>query len=349
MIKFFRHIRKSLIEKNQMGKYFKYAIGEILLVVIGILIALQINNWNEGLNNEKKIVSIFKDIQEDLLNDIKETDRFLNLYYEKQDSISLKIIKEQYTAHDYLDSVNRSLPYIGTFDYPLVISEQSYLLLNENKNIIPEDYKSVIKDLNSLYIEDKHFLIQELEGLKDFTYGFQERLYDKLWFKSFIYESTLSNEALAYLTSDVYRAKMTLFRQRLDNVQDYAIRIKHKAIQNYIVLNEIVNPNQTLPKQISDFVNGSLKISENYVGTFLDKVGKRIEFREENGLLFWYDDEQIYLDKLLLSEISKDSLEFVMWNESKLKIERDDQGQIEGYTVYDKTEEVSQAKRLKDD
>ena len=48
MIKFFRHIRKSLLEKNKMGKYFKYAFGEIILVVIGILIALQINNWNEN-------------------------------------------------------------------------------------------------------------------------------------------------------------------------------------------------------------------------------------------------------------------------------------------------------------
>ena len=45
MIKFFRHIRRSLIQKNQMGKYFKYAIGEVLLVVIGILIAVQINAW----------------------------------------------------------------------------------------------------------------------------------------------------------------------------------------------------------------------------------------------------------------------------------------------------------------
>ena len=48
MIKFFRHIRKSLLEKNLMGKYFKYAVGEIILVVIGILIALQFNNWNEA-------------------------------------------------------------------------------------------------------------------------------------------------------------------------------------------------------------------------------------------------------------------------------------------------------------
>lgn len=48
MIKFFRHIRRSLIQENKMGKYFKYAIGEILLVVIGILIALSINNWNDS-------------------------------------------------------------------------------------------------------------------------------------------------------------------------------------------------------------------------------------------------------------------------------------------------------------
>lgn len=54
MIKFFRHIRKRLLIENRFSKYFLYAIGEIILVVIGILIALQINNWNEKrkLNNE---------------------------------------------------------------------------------------------------------------------------------------------------------------------------------------------------------------------------------------------------------------------------------------------------------
>ena len=53
MIKFFRHIRKSLLMENKISKYFKYAIGEIILVVIGILIALSINNWNE--NRKTKI------------------------------------------------------------------------------------------------------------------------------------------------------------------------------------------------------------------------------------------------------------------------------------------------------
>lgn len=46
MIKFFQKIRQNSLMENKTGKYLKYAIGEIVLVVIGILIALQINNWN---------------------------------------------------------------------------------------------------------------------------------------------------------------------------------------------------------------------------------------------------------------------------------------------------------------
>jgi len=64
MIKFFRKIRYDLMEKNKTGKYLKYAIGEIVLVVIGILIALQINTWNEERKNnskEQQILSQLKD------------------------------------------------------------------------------------------------------------------------------------------------------------------------------------------------------------------------------------------------------------------------------------------------
>jgi len=53
MIKFFRKIRQNLLSEGKTGKYFKYAIGEIVLVVIGILIALQINNWNEERKADK--------------------------------------------------------------------------------------------------------------------------------------------------------------------------------------------------------------------------------------------------------------------------------------------------------
>lgn len=67
MIKFFRQIRKSLLMENktskpvqstQSGRYFKYAIGEIVLVVIGILIALSINNWNSQRIQDAKALRL---------------------------------------------------------------------------------------------------------------------------------------------------------------------------------------------------------------------------------------------------------------------------------------------------
>lgn len=78
MIKFFRHIRKSLIDKNQMGKYFKYAIGEILLVVIGILIALQINNWNEQRKINKEKAQLTKSIKAELEADVDMIKTYLS-------------------------------------------------------------------------------------------------------------------------------------------------------------------------------------------------------------------------------------------------------------------------------
>ena len=66
MIKLFRKIRQNLIMENKTSKYFKYAIGEIVLVVIGILIALQINNWNENRKLQQREVQILNEIKSDL-------------------------------------------------------------------------------------------------------------------------------------------------------------------------------------------------------------------------------------------------------------------------------------------
>ena len=69
MIKFFRKIRYDLMEKNKTSKYLKYAIGEIVLVVIGILIALSINNWNEERKDRiiehNYLVRLLKDLEKD--------------------------------------------------------------------------------------------------------------------------------------------------------------------------------------------------------------------------------------------------------------------------------------------
>jgi len=70
MIKFFRKIRQGLLTENKFSKYLLYAIGEIILVVIGILIALSINNWNEKKKASKLEVRILKEISENLGEDL---------------------------------------------------------------------------------------------------------------------------------------------------------------------------------------------------------------------------------------------------------------------------------------
>ena len=74
MIKFLRKIRKQLVDDNKPFKYLRYAIGEIVLVVIGILIALQINNWNEERKENKQERFILQKLQIDINSDIINID-----------------------------------------------------------------------------------------------------------------------------------------------------------------------------------------------------------------------------------------------------------------------------------
>ena len=69
-MKFFRKIRQNLLVENKTGRYFKYAIGEIVLVMIGILLALQVNNWNQRLKNEELSKLYYSDFISEVSSDI---------------------------------------------------------------------------------------------------------------------------------------------------------------------------------------------------------------------------------------------------------------------------------------
>ena len=62
MINFFRKIRQRLLAENRFSRYLLYSIGEIVLVMIGILMALQVNNWNEERKQNKSEISILKSL-----------------------------------------------------------------------------------------------------------------------------------------------------------------------------------------------------------------------------------------------------------------------------------------------
>ena len=78
MLFFLRQIRRKLLMKNKVTTYFLYAIGEITLVVVGILIALQLDNWNESNNNQKKELSYLNSYIYDLNANIRELDRVID-------------------------------------------------------------------------------------------------------------------------------------------------------------------------------------------------------------------------------------------------------------------------------
>lgn len=102
MIKFFRNIRLKFIKDGKIINYLKYAVGEIVLVVIGILIAVSINNWNENRKQQKLFLTILKTIEDDMKSDTllfyQTKDNF-----KKGDSIFKRILDNQMTREDYIN------------------------------------------------------------------------------------------------------------------------------------------------------------------------------------------------------------------------------------------------------
>ena len=114
MIKFFRKIRQKLLEQNRISKYLLYAFGEIILVVIGILIALQINNWNENQKNKAFEKEILEQIQSNLIKD-KKTLENIAFNFEKAVISSNKLLEGNWNSSQN-DSLKFWLADIIQFD-----------------------------------------------------------------------------------------------------------------------------------------------------------------------------------------------------------------------------------------
>ncbi len=128
MLRFFRQIRKTHMKQNKVRSYFIYAVGEIALVMIGILLALQINNWNEGrkrlMSESRLLETILKDLQVDSTNfqlvgrDAKEFEELLQQVYlesrsgaQRSDSLEVQSLRRgrgfgSRTMRNHIDNVN---------------------------------------------------------------------------------------------------------------------------------------------------------------------------------------------------------------------------------------------------
>ncbi len=109
-----------------MRKYIVYALGEVLLVVVGILIALQINNWNEDRKQKNQLQSILKNVASDLRQDTLAVNAIIK-FYEAIDSASIKIMNNELTVDNFRECP--LCPSIVTFYNPVIINKKGYELL----------------------------------------------------------------------------------------------------------------------------------------------------------------------------------------------------------------------------
>ena len=134
MIKFFRKIRQRLLTENKFSKYLIYAIGEIALVMIGILLALQVNNWNE--NQKKEILeiqylsSLIQDLEIDTLYYTHRSERSQNIIDKNP-----QIIRSMYQIQQTVEDVEDLYANIIWDSEELTIQNATYIELTNSGNL----------------------------------------------------------------------------------------------------------------------------------------------------------------------------------------------------------------------
>lgn len=191
MIKFFRKIRQKLLAENKFSQYLIYAIGEIILVVIGILIALSINNKNNEITQINSEKGIYKNIKQQLLSDAQNIKGQIqyNLKHTKQFKHAMNIIElNDRSQKDSLGQLTVNLVNYSDFDrqgniYETIVNsgdikllrnkeiieklrrlEETYIYLNRLENIHLDAIMLIVPDilesirLSSFTIEDEEFM-----------------------------------------------------------------------------------------------------------------------------------------------------------------------------------------------
>ena len=147
MIHFFRRIRRKLLNQERVGKYLLYAVGEILLVVIGILIALQVNNWNQERISRDKEKVYLKEIRASLEMDLADQNRVFHFNQKKMELI-FQIVSEMgkeksKTEHMlYLFGILNQEPEGSLVNYEVFVPNRAAfdnMLSSENIGIIQDN------------------------------------------------------------------------------------------------------------------------------------------------------------------------------------------------------------------
>jgi hypothetical protein len=174
------------MEQNKTGKYLKYAIGEIVLVVIGILIALSINNWNESRKEIKLRANYLNVLKTDIESDIDSLE-----YYDEQNKIYENLGKY------FLNFLEGDLVEI---DSQTIYKALVYANFNPSYSLISSTYNDLISSGNLVLFKDLDFknLLDKYYKRDDWHEKFDERIVKTMWYDYW-------DEKLKYVDGDLVK------------------------------------------------------------------------------------------------------------------------------------------------
>jgi hypothetical protein len=173
-MKFFRKIRKSLILEGGLKRYTAYAIGEILLIMIGVLLACQVSKWNENRNNKRAETIYYQNIKRQLIEDkglisrnIEYNDRYLVQFRKAVGIIETKDLSQADTLAAYALNLFRYSDFHRVNNIYETLLQSGQLKLIQNNNILEE-----LQRLEESYVyinkmEDIHFDVIKLIAIPD--------------------------------------------------------------------------------------------------------------------------------------------------------------------------------------
>lgn len=194
MTKLFRNIRQNLLAEGKTSKYFKYAIGEIILVVIRILIALQINNWNEKRKQNRNLREVYSNLLLDIksdsisyiqnLKELKDIDFLQEQLYKTGVENDTTIVIENTSIIRFLPNYNPITkdndPFLATKITNESIRKEILIYLRNMKDMddIYSELDEVIKTKMRVYLGNKkkykltNWFENKHKGSEDLSYDF---------------------------------------------------------------------------------------------------------------------------------------------------------------------------------
>lgn len=253
MAKVFRKGRFNFFKGKGWGQYVLYIFLEMLLVVAGILIALEINNANERAKNSDKALAIMHELRRDLHQNLEDMEGVI-ASLEVKDSLITRIMRDSVKPEDY-----RNQPaYWGLVMTYVTMNFQDngFGSLIRQSELFSRDYDSLFTDLEKLY-EDQYGLVESMQDrLGDFVIGTLERWsVEKTWLHK-LSQGDISEEAIVFFSSSpYYRNTVDIYRTYASINMLPALReAKLRTILALVSLNRILAPQQDAWEEFEAYI-----------------------------------------------------------------------------------------------